>query len=220
MSDTDSFIDEVNEEVQRDRLYGLIRRYGWIAILLVFLIVGGASWNEYRKAQERAQAEAFGDSLMTVLQSGEPQAQATALLGLEAPEEAEPLKQLLIAATTAAGDDSSAVVAVLETLSGNADAPRVYRDLAALKLVAQGGEAVPADIRENLIAQITVPGAPYRVLGLEQQVLYLVEQGKVDEAIGEANTLLQETGVSAGLQQRLAQLIVALGGEPAPFAIR
>ena len=35
MSDTDSFIDEVNEEVRRDRLYHLLRRYGWIAALAI-----------------------------------------------------------------------------------------------------------------------------------------------------------------------------------------
>ena len=56
MSDTDSFIDEVTEEVRRDRLFGLMKRYGWIAALAVLLIVGGAAWNEWRKAQDRAAA--------------------------------------------------------------------------------------------------------------------------------------------------------------------
>jgi fermentation-respiration switch protein FrsA (DUF1100 family) len=42
VSDTDSFIDEVTEEVRRDRLFGLMKRYGWIAALAVLLIVGGA----------------------------------------------------------------------------------------------------------------------------------------------------------------------------------
>ncbi len=64
MSDTDSFIDEVNEEVRRDRFYGLLRRYGWIAVVAVVAIVGGAAWNEYSKAQERAQAEALGDAML------------------------------------------------------------------------------------------------------------------------------------------------------------
>ena len=41
MSETDSFIDEVNEEVRRDRLYAALRRYGWIAIVAVLAIVGG-----------------------------------------------------------------------------------------------------------------------------------------------------------------------------------
>jgi len=49
MSDTDSFIDEVNEEVRRDRFYFMLKRYGWIAVLAVILLVGGAAWNEYQK---------------------------------------------------------------------------------------------------------------------------------------------------------------------------
>ncbi len=65
MSDTDSFIDEVTEEVRRDRLFALMRRYGWIAVLLVVLIVGAAAWNEYRKGQARASAEALGDALLS-----------------------------------------------------------------------------------------------------------------------------------------------------------
>ena len=35
MSDTDSFLQEVSEELRRDRLYRNIRKYGWIAILFV-----------------------------------------------------------------------------------------------------------------------------------------------------------------------------------------
>lgn len=44
MSDTDSFIEEVTEEVRRDRLFGLMRRYGWIAVLAVLLLVGGTAY--------------------------------------------------------------------------------------------------------------------------------------------------------------------------------
>jgi hypothetical protein len=32
MSDTDSFIDEVTEEVRRDRMFFMLKRYGWIAV--------------------------------------------------------------------------------------------------------------------------------------------------------------------------------------------
>ena len=44
MSETDSFIDEVTEEVRRDKLFALFRKYGWIGIAAVLLIVGGAAW--------------------------------------------------------------------------------------------------------------------------------------------------------------------------------
>ena len=52
MSNPESFIDEVNEELKRDRLFALMRKYAWIAVLAVVLIVGGAAWNEWRKATE------------------------------------------------------------------------------------------------------------------------------------------------------------------------
>ena len=41
MSNPDSFIDEVTEEVRRDRLFAIFRKYGWIGAVLVALIVGG-----------------------------------------------------------------------------------------------------------------------------------------------------------------------------------
>jgi len=67
VSDTDSFINEVSEEVRRDALYGYLRRYGWIAILVVVLLVGGAAYNEYNKAQTTAASQDAGDQLLTAL---------------------------------------------------------------------------------------------------------------------------------------------------------
>ncbi|NNL35893.1 MAG: hypothetical protein HKP35_08755, partial [Silicimonas sp.] len=65
MSNQDSFIDEVTDEVRKDRLYALYRKYGWVAALAVILLVGGAAANEWRKASARTQAEAAGDALLT-----------------------------------------------------------------------------------------------------------------------------------------------------------
>ena len=52
----DSFIDEVTEELRRDRLYAAFRRYGWIAILAVLLLVAGVVWREYSRSQEIGRA--------------------------------------------------------------------------------------------------------------------------------------------------------------------
>ena len=58
MANQDSFINEVTEEVRRDRLFTLFRRYAWIGITIVVLTVAGAAWNEWRKADARAEAQA------------------------------------------------------------------------------------------------------------------------------------------------------------------
>ena len=50
MSDTDSFIDEVTEEVRRDKLFGYFRRYGWIAALVILALVGTTAYNEWKKS--------------------------------------------------------------------------------------------------------------------------------------------------------------------------
>lgn len=84
MSDTDSFIDEVTEEVRRDRLYGYVRRYGWIAAIVIIGIVGAAGFNEYRRAQEEAKAQALGDAMLAALASDEDEARADALANVTA----------------------------------------------------------------------------------------------------------------------------------------
>ena len=79
MSNPDSFIDEVTEEVRRDRLFAAFRKYGWIGGLLVVLVVGGTGWREYSSAQNAASAQAFGDALLDALDMGEESGRAAAL---------------------------------------------------------------------------------------------------------------------------------------------
>ncbi len=105
MSETDSFIDEVSEEVRRDRLFAYVRKYGWVAVLAVFLIVGGAAYNEYRKASEAATAQATGDALLGALSQDDPAARAEAIAAVQAQGAAVAVTQLLTAATQQEADD-------------------------------------------------------------------------------------------------------------------
>ena len=78
MSNQDSFINEVTEEVRKERLYKLFKRYGWIPAVLIIAIVGGASWNEFRKAQNEAAAQAAGDAILDAFE-GDADTRAAAL---------------------------------------------------------------------------------------------------------------------------------------------
>lgn len=219
VSDTDSFIDEVSEEVRRERLYGYLRRYGWIGALAVVLIVGGAGFNEFRKAQSRNAAETLGDAVLAALESDEAADRQSALEGLAADGPAGDILVLLKAAERLADEDAAAAAALLEPLAARPDAPLVYSDLAALKLVLIGEEAVDATTRDQLLERLARPGAPYAALAREQQVLALLADGQTDAALEGARSLIQEQGLTPSLRQRLAQLIIALGGEiPVPGA--
>ena len=65
MSESDSFIEEVTEEVRRDQLFGMMKRYGWIAVLVVLALVGGTAWREFSQARDTARAEALAGPIMT-----------------------------------------------------------------------------------------------------------------------------------------------------------
>ncbi|MCI2398684.1 hypothetical protein [Aliiroseovarius subalbicans] len=209
MSNQDSFIDEVTEEVRRDHLFKLMRRYGWIGIALVVLLVGGAAWNEWRKASDRASAQALGDSILTAMSENEAADRATGLQGIAAEGDAQAVLGLLIAAEAQGADAASALQAVAD----NATLPRLYRDLATLKLALLPGRT--ADERVLLLEPLTAAGAPFRVLAEEQIAIAEVEQGNPEAAMTRLQALLIDDEASEPLRRRASQLIVALGGTPA-----
>ncbi|MCX7890390.1 MAG: tetratricopeptide repeat protein [Rhodobacteraceae bacterium] len=214
MTNNDSFIDEVNEELRRDRLFAAFRRYGWIGGLLILFIVGGAAWNEWQKAQARAAAEGFGDALLAALAGdGATGAAALAAVPASAPGQAAVLA-LLRSAEALAAQDSAAAAAALAPVAADAALAPEYRHLALYRLaLIEGG--LTAEARTAALAELTAPGAPYRTLGMELQALDLVAAGRRDEALAMFTALAQDAQVTQALRQRVAQMIVALGGEAA-----
>lgn len=215
MSNQDSFIDEVTEEVRRDKLYALYRKYGWIAALAIVLLVGGATWNEWRKATARAEAQAAGDALIGALSGETPEARAEALAALDLPEAAgrRAVTLLMQAGAQAEAGDAAAARDIYDRVAGDAELPARLRDMAALKSVILGaGEIAPED-RIARLSPIAVPGSPYRLLALEQIALAELEGGDAEKALETLERIAADAEVTQDLRRRVSQLIVALGGE-------
>ena len=213
MSDTDSFINEVTEEVRREKLFGYLRRYGWIGVAAVLLLVGGAAWNEYRNAQERAAAQATGDALLTALEESDPAARAAAMIEVQGEGAAAAVTLLLRAATQQEAGDLAASAETLNAVATNGDLPEMYRDLAAFKSATLPTEDTAAR-RANLEA-LSQPGQPFRLLALEQIAYITLGEGDTDGAIGIMRQIEEDAGVTRGLRERVQTLMVALG-EPLP----
>ncbi|MGY6704198.1 hypothetical protein [Roseinatronobacter sp.] len=214
MSNPDSFINEVTEELRRDRMVGYLRRYGWIAVLLVVLIVGGAAWNEWRKASDRASAQAFGDAVLAALENDESTGRIQALAQIDATGAQQGVVNLL-----SAGElfetDRAAALAALRAASEDTALTDSYRQLAALKYVIAGGDDIPLAERETILSGLAQPGRPFRPLALEQTALLQLEQGNPERTIEILADLLSQSDVSDALERRATQLIIALGGDPA-----
>ena len=87
MSDTDSFLQEVSEELRRDKLYRNMRKYGWIGLLLVVIIVGGAAYREYQKSQSAERAQLFGTNIIKALNEKKSVDRISKLKEIKAPSD-------------------------------------------------------------------------------------------------------------------------------------
>lgn len=208
MSNPDNFIDEVTEELRRDRLFAAFRKYGWMGGLAVLLVVGGAAWREYAIAQHDARAEAFGDSLIDALDMGDPLARAQALAEVPATGAQAALKALVQTSDIAA--DRAAALAALAALEGDASQPQLYRDLATLRRVMLAGRDLALADRRSALEGIAPRG--FGILAREQLAYLLVEEGKSVEAIAALTALIQDQNAPQGLIARASGAIVALGG--------
>lgn len=213
MSETDSFIEEVSEEVRRDRLYGMLRKYGWIGIVVVLAIVGGAAYTEWTASRDANAAQEFGDAVVAAVEQDAP---LDALKSIDADGSRAGVLDLTAGGEAAKAGKTDEAITHFQAAADNEALPQSLRQLAQIKAVMVAGTDMDPAKRDAELAELAKPGAPYAPLAQEQQVLAMVEAGDTDKAIAEAQRILQEAELTAGLQQRLSQLIVALGGDVQP----
>ncbi len=218
MSNPDSFIDEVSEEVRRDRLFRLMRRYGWIPLLAVLAIVGGAAWYEWQRAQADATAQARGDAILSALGEETAEARVEALEQLSIEGEAAVVAQLTLAAEQQRDGNDAAAAQTLRALAENGNVPVLYRDLASLKALMLNVEDVSAEDRLVALEALSAPGAPFRMLALEQIALVRLSQGDAEAAIAQLREISEAAEVTPGLRDRVTGLMVALGEDPETLA--
>jgi len=215
VSDTDSFIDEVTEEVRRDRLFAALRRHGWIGITAVVLIVGGAAWFEWQKSRARAAAEAFGDAVIAAAGQADGPARLAALDAVPAGGNRAAVAAFITAGEALAAGSRDDAQARLAAVAADVTVDPAYRQLAELKALIIAGAQMPAADRDAVLERLAAPGQALRPLAMEQQALARLEAGDDEGALALARQILAEPEVTQGLRRRVSQLIILLGGDPA-----
>lgn len=216
MHNPDSFIEEVTEEVRRDRLFAAFRKYGWIGAVVVVAIVGGTAWREWTAAQAVARAEAFGDGLLEALDVGGSAERREALAAVQATGGQKAIVDLLLASDPV--EDRAATLEALDRLMADPSQPQSLRDLATLRRVVVAGADMPLADRQAALDGIAQPGRPFRTLAQEQLAYLQIEAGDTAGAIALLQALTVDQEASGPLRSRAAQVITALGGTPATDA--
>lgn len=215
MSETDSFIEEVTEEVRKDQLYGYAKKYGWILGLLIVLVVGGAAYSEWSKSKSASMAQGRGDAILAALSLEDKAAQVSALDAILADAgDAAPVILMQKAALLADADDKAGAIAVLEQIIADPDAQSVYKDIAQFKALVLHGKDMEIEARKSALEALASTNSTMRPLALEQIVVAELDQGNKDAAMAQLEALLAEAGVTQTVRQRALQLLISLGGTP------
>ena len=208
MSDTDSFIDEVTEEVRRDRLFGYFRRYGWIPAVIILALVGGTAYSEWSKSVVAQAAQVRGDALLDALDvQGKPES-ISALSSILAQDDGDVVASFLVA-----GLDQSLASELLTAIAENMEQPKYIRDLALLKLAATL-DATSKDEAVSILTDLSAPGGVYRNAAMEILVALELQRGNRDVALLLLQSHVQDAGTTQAQVQRMGELIVALGAIP------
>ena len=218
MSNSEGFIEEVTDELRRDRRVALARRWGWVPILAVLLLVGGAAWSEWSRNRAEIRAQAFGDAVLEALDGADMETRGAALEGVPATGPGQAAILALLGATAelnGEGSDGAAARAQLLTLAETQDLPLHYRHLAVLNAMLAGGTGEVAG-DAALLEELAAPGAPFRTLAVEQQALQALDAGDEATAITLLRSLAEDAEATGTLRERAARLIVALGATPEP----
>ena len=210
MSESESFIDEVSDEVRKDKLYKLFKKYGWVLALVVISIVGGTAYNEWNKSKQETAARLSGDLMRAAAAAKDAEALAsltstgTPLAVLALFEQANLRMD--------AGDTAGALEA-LRAITADLEAPVMYTDLAWLKIVMLDGANMAESERNSAYERLTTEGAPYRLLAQEQLAMQYVRDGDTEAAKAALAAILVDPSITPGLRSRAQQLMMALGGD-------
>ncbi len=210
MSETDSFIQEVTEEVRQDRMFRLWKKYGPYAIAGVIVIVAvaaGLNWMKHREVQAaRAVGGAFLNSDLTSVDDQE------VLLGSVEGAAAEIAKMRLAAAKAAEGDIEGAV-ALYDEVAASGALGDAYTQLARLQAVRVQATSIAADQADARLAALISEGAPYRSLALELRAMILLNSGETEAAHQDLVAVIRDPLATRASRERAIALLASSGGD-------
>lgn len=209
MSESDSFIREVSEEVRQDRMFALWKKWGPYVIAVVVLAVGGAALWSWMEAREHAKAEQMGAILLGA-EPGSVLEQQTAIAVLDPP--ARIVAEFGEAAALAETGEKEKAAAAYRQLAERGDLARHSRDLAllqALRIEAVNGD--PGTVLTEL-QPLMEDGAPFALLARELAAALHLKAGDKEAARAELEAILSSPRVTQGLRLRAQEMLTVLGG--------
>lgn len=211
----DEFIREVDEELQREKLTELGKRYGWIALAaavgVVLATAGWVGWQRWQEHRRLAEAERFA---LAETQAGSGGPEAVGAL-LDFARGASPGFAALARLQAAArAEDDKVALEALEAVAADPGSDPLLRDAALLMAASRrlgGGD--PLALARSL-EPLAVDGGPWRHVARQLLAAAQLEAGAREQAIASLRRIVEDGEAPFALRSRAVELLDALGAPP------
>ncbi len=205
---------EVDEEVRRENMQRLWRRYGGYATAAGFAILlaagGYIGWQKYSEHRETQRAQAFFDAIALMSDPDPAKAKAAFLDLAQGGDGIAVLARFRTAGLQVTAKDEAGAVATYDGIVADSSVPAPFREAAAL-LAAMHliDTADQAEIKRRLESKIAAPN-PWRFTALEMLALSAERAGDVEQARRIYTQLADDLETPSGLRGRAAEMLTAL----------
>lgn len=208
----DNFIQEIDEELKRERQLALWRKYGRFvvggAFAIVIAVAAVVGWRQYQ-SNARTEAGLAYQSAVDAFQSGQT---AVALsqfraLAQNAPEGYAELARLQVAAALQRQGDAAGAAAILDDMANDSGNPEALRNVA---LLLYGYAAMDGADPGQLMARLeplTGEGSPWRYSALEITALLARKQGDAAKAETIFKRLSDDPATPPSVRARAAEFL-------------
>jgi len=214
-TENEAFLREVDENLRRDQMTGLARKWGKVVAILVgifLLALAAFLWWQNHRAEQAGQE---GEQLAQVLreaEAGQVQANDPRLVALAgSPRDGYRAMARLTQAGITAHVDPAAAAKTYQAVADDKDLPQATRDLALIRAVTlQFDTLPPADVVARL-KPLAVANSPWFGSAGELTAMAYLKMNRKDLAGPLFAAIARDTDAPVGLRGRAAGMATALG---------
>lgn len=216
----DNFIQELEEDLRRDRHLALWRKYGRYAVALALVVViavaATVAWRHYRASERLKDSMAYSAAITLANQGAgaSPEAALPVLRGLvqSGSDSYATLARLQEAALLTRSGKPEAAVAVYDAMAGDTAIDPMFRELAVLlRVLVMFDKDDPAALTGRLAPMATGSSSPWRHSALELTALLAQRGGDIAKARDIYTGLADDPATPRQLRGRAAEMLAVLG---------
>lgn len=209
------FIREIEEDLRRENLEKLWRKYGiyalGLAVAIVLAIAAYTGWQRYSESYRAERARQY-ESVLQLIAAGDAKA-SEELAVLAADDDGYgALARLQAAALKAKAGDVAGAVALYEQLAADGAVDEQLRQLALILLALHTVDTAAPDELTKRLQPLTEPGNPWRYSALEITAVLAHRNGDAAKAQEILTGLADDLEAPQALRQRATEMLAALKG--------